>query len=147
MGRTNRCCKNQWVALCVSNNGSHQGCEDTTNSNVMFRQTNNVSFVPIHNFPPGTGSWWIGTRESPRYKPHFFKINPTVGIPSTFGFAIFIFQDPERYAYLSGTGKLKCIGRNFTKSGTRTCLVQMIKWKQEFKNLISGGQDSNFWND
>jgi len=35
----------------------------------------------------------------------------------------------------------------FTKSGTRTCLVQMIKWKQEFRNLISGGQDSDFWND
>jgi len=32
MGRTTRCCKNQWVALCVSNNGSHQGCADTTNS-------------------------------------------------------------------------------------------------------------------
>ena len=43
--------------------------------------------------------------------------------------------------------KLKCIDRNFTKSGTRTCLVQMIKWKQEFRNLISEGQDSDFWND
>ena len=77
----------------------------------------------------------------------FFKINPTVGVPSTFGFAIFIFQVPERYAYLSGAGKLNCIDRNFTKSRTRTCLVQMIKWKQEFRNLISGGQDSDFWND
>jgi len=95
--------------------------------------------VHIHNFPPGTGSWWIGTRESLRYKPHFFDIDPTVGVPSTFGFAIFIFQDPERYAYLSGTGKLKCIDRNFTKSGTWTCLVQRIKWKQEFRNLISEG--------
>jgi len=45
------------------------------------------------------------------------------------------------YAYLLGTGKLKCIDRNFTNSGTRTCLVQMIKWKQEFPNLISGEQD------
>jgi len=103
-------------------------------------------FVPIHNFPPGTGSWWIGTREFPRYKPHFFKINPTVGVPSTFCFAILMFQVPERYVYLSGTGKLNCIDRNFTTSGTRTCLVQMIKWKQEFRNLISGGQDSDFWN-
>ena len=42
----------------------------------------------------------------------FLKINPTVGVPSTFGFAIFIFQVPERYAYLSGTGKLKWIDRN-----------------------------------
>jgi len=48
------------------------------------------------------------------YKPHFFKINPTVGVPSTFGFAILIFQVPERYAYLSGTEKLKYIDRNFT---------------------------------
>jgi len=47
------------------------------------------------------------------------KINPEVGVPSTFGFAIFIFQVPERYAYLSGTAKLKCIDWNFTKSGTR----------------------------
>ena len=77
----------------------------------------------------------------------FFKINSTVGVPSTFGFAIFIFQVPERYAYLSGTGKVKCINRNLTKSGTRTCLVQMIKWKEEFRNLISGGSDSDFWND
>jgi len=105
------------------------------------------SFVPIHNFPPCTGSWWIGTRESPRYKPHFLKINPTVGVPSTFGLAIFIFQVPKRYAYLSCTGKLKCIDLNFTKSGTLTCLLQMIKWKQEFLNWISGGQDLNFWND
>jgi len=129
MGRTNRCCTNQWVALCVSNNGSYQGCEDTTNSSTMFRKTNNVSLVPIHNIPSGTGSWRIGTRESPWYKHRFFKINPTVGVASTFGFAIFIFQVPERYVYLSGTRKLKCIDRNFTKSGTRTCLVQMIKWK------------------
>jgi len=35
--------------------------------------------------------------------PHFLKINPTVGVPLTFSFAIFIFQVPERYAYLSGT--------------------------------------------
>jgi len=76
----------------------------------------------------------------------FIKIDPTVGVPSTFGFAIFIFQVLERYAYLSGTGKLKCIDRNFTKSRTRICLAQMIKWKQEFRNLISGGQDSDFWN-
>ena len=75
----------------------------------------------------------------------FFKINPTVGVPSTFGFAIFIFKVPERHAYLSGTRKLKCIDR-ITKSGTRTCLVQMIKWKHEFRNLISEGQDSDFWN-
>ena len=26
-------------------------------------------------------------------------------------------------------------------------IVQMIKWKQEFRNLISGGQDSDFRND
>jgi len=50
-------------------------------------------------------------------------------------------QVPERCAYLSGTAKLKCIrvDRNFTRSGTRTCLVQMIQWKQEFRNLISNG--------
>jgi len=53
-------------------------------------------FSPIHNFPPGTKSWWIGTREFPRYKPHSFKINPTIRFPSTFGFAISIFQVPER---------------------------------------------------
>ena len=54
------------------------------------------------------------TQENPLgYKPHFFEIDPTVGVPSTFGSAIFIFQAPERYAYLSGTGKLRSIDRNF----------------------------------
>ena len=66
-----------------------------------------IFFVPIHNFPPGTGSWWIGTRESPRYKPYFSEIDPTVGVPSTFGFANFNSQVPERYAYLSRTVKFK----------------------------------------
>jgi len=102
-----------------------------------------LSVVPIHNFPRGTGSWWIGTRESPCYKLHFFEISPTVVIPSTFSFANFIFQVPERYAYLSGTGKLKCIDQNFT----RTCLVQMIKWKQELGNFTSRRKSSGFWND
>jgi len=82
----------------------------------------------------------------PRFKPHFFAINPTVGVPSTFGFAIFIFQVPERYAYLSGTGKLKCLDQK-TKSATRTCLVQMIKWKQEFGNFTSRRKSSGFWID
>jgi len=129
------------------NNGSHQGCEDTTNSNMMFWSTKKISVVPIHNFPPGTGSLWIGTRESPRYKPHFLEIDPTVGVPSTFSFANFIFQVPERCAYLSGTRKLKCIDRNFKKSRTRTCLVQMIKWNQEFGNFTSRRKSYGFWND
>ena len=34
---------------------------------------------------------------------------------------------------LSETGKLKCTDQNLTKSGTRTCLVQKIKWKVEFE--------------
>jgi len=39
----------------VSNNGSHQGCGRLDNSNMMFWKTSNVSVVPIHHFPPGTG--------------------------------------------------------------------------------------------
>ena len=62
----------------------------------------------------------------------------------TFGFAISIFQAPERYAYLSGTGKLRSIDRNLIKSGTRTCLVQMIKWKLKFRKFVSWGKFSNF---
>jgi len=147
MGRTNRCCKKKWIALCVSNHGSHQGFEGTTNSNMMFWSTQFFSLVPIHNFLPGTGRLWTVTRESTWYKPRFFEIDPTVGVPSTFGFANFIFQDPERYAYLSGTEKLRSIDRNFTKSGSRTCLVQMIKWKLEFRKFVSGGKLSDFRND
>ena len=42
----------------------------------------------------------------------------------------------------------KCrLRTTLTKSGTRTCLVQMIKWKQEFRNLVSRGWVSDFWND
>jgi len=70
-----------------------------------------------------------------------------VGVPSTFGFAIFIFQDPERYAYLSGSWKLRSIDRNFTKSGIRTCLVQMIEWKLEFRKYVFGGKLYDFRND
>jgi len=43
---------------------------------------------------------------------------------------------PERYAYLSGTGKLKGTDQKLKKSETRTCLVQMIKWKHQFKNFV-----------
>ena len=81
----------------------------------------------------------------PGYKPHFFKINPTVGVPSTFDFDIFIFQVPERYAYLSGTGKLKCIDRNFTKSGTRTYLVQMIKVGLGILQITSAKRCPQVW--
>jgi len=77
----------------------------------------------------------------------FFKIDPTVGVPSTFGFANFNFQVPERYAYLSGTGKLKGTDQKLKKSETGSCLVQMIKWKHQFQNYSSGGRDPDFRND
>jgi len=67
----------------------------------------------------------IGTPEFPGYKC-LGKNDPTVGVPSTFGFSNFNFRVPETYAYLSGTWKLKCTNQKLTKSGTRTCLVQMI---------------------
>jgi len=54
---------------------------------------------------------------------------------------------PERYAYLSGTGKMKGTDQKLKKSETRTCLVQMIKCKHHFKNYSSGRRDSDFWND
>jgi len=57
----------------------------------------------------------------------------------------FHFQEPERSPHLSGTGKLKCTDRNLTKSRTRTCLAQMIRWKQEFENS-TWRKDSDFWN-
>ena len=92
-------------------------------ASTTFRQIQEVSELVQEN-APGTNLI-------------FFEIDPTVGVPSTFGFAIFIFQAPERYAYLSGTGKLRSIDRNLIKSGTRTCLVQMIKWKLEFRKFVS----------
>ena len=66
----------------------------------------------------------FGTQESPGYK-RLCENDPTVGLPSNFGFANFNFQEPDRYAYLSGTQKLQCTNQKLTKSGTRTCLVQM----------------------
>ena len=69
MGRTNRWCKNQWVAPRVRTMGRTKVAEGTSNSNMIFWQTKNVSVVPIHHVPPSTGRWWIGTRESRQHKP------------------------------------------------------------------------------
>ena len=66
----------------------------------------------------------------------FFETDPTVGVPSTFGSAIFIFQAPERYAYLSTTYKISTylctIGRTHTYSKYRTLTLVFTN------NYISG---------
>ena len=49
-------------------------------------------------------------------------------------------KDMISFGYMS-TKKLTCTEQNLTKSGTRTCLVQMIKWKH-----TSWKKHSNFWN-
>jgi len=139
MSCTNRChgCKTQWVASRVSNNGSHQGCEGTANSNMMIGWTKNVSIVPIHNFSPGTEVNWY-KRIPPGTNLLFLRSTPpTVGVPSTFSFANFNVQAIStsrcpKDAYLSRTGKLK-----LTKSTTRTCLVQPITLVVTFSKAVS----------
>ena len=103
MGRTNSCYKKQWVAPRVSNNGLYQGCEGTTNLNMIFGKLKMFLLYPSTTFRQVQEGVGIGTRESPRHKSRFFEIDPTVGVPSTFGFANFNFQEPERCAFLSET--------------------------------------------
>jgi hypothetical protein len=84
----------------------------------------------------------------PSVQTSFFWDRPHHGrLSFKFQFCQFQLRGAQRYAYLSGTGKLKGTDRKLTKSGTRTCLVQMIKWKHQFQNskiheiLISKRED------
>jgi len=53
-----------------------QVAECTTESNMMFCQPNFFVVVTIHNFPLGTGRWWVGTRKSPGTNLLVFRSTP-----------------------------------------------------------------------
>ena len=74
----------------------------------------------------------------------FFWDRPHGRCSFNFRFCHFHLPGLERYSYLLGTWKLKCIDRNLIKSGTRTCLVQTIKWNLEFPKVGFQRNISNF---
>jgi len=144
-----------WVALpgVVKNNGSHPVFQHWVTSRLRRHDKfeydvlvkKNVSVVPIHNFPPGTRSWWIGTRESPRYKHFFFEIDPTVGVPSfsvlpisscRFPKDMHIFREPESWNVSTGTSQKPGPEHAWYKwwNGSRNSET----WFLEDKILISG---------